>query len=65
MCESNAYMLKDGKEELVMEDVASIEPQGDSLLLRGVLGNPVEVKAKFHKLDLMAHKIILIDESTG
>ncbi len=63
MCESNAYMLKDGKEELVLEDVASVEPQGDLLLLRGVLGNPVEVKGKLHKIDLMAHKIIIVDDS--
>jgi predicted RNA-binding protein len=62
MCESNVYMLRNGKEELVLADVASIEPKGDSYLLRGILGNPVEIKGKLLKLDFMAHKVILIDD---
>jgi len=60
MCESNAYIVRDGKEELVLEDVASMEPQGeDNLLLKGILGNPVQVKARLLKMDFMAHKILL------
>jgi predicted RNA-binding protein len=59
MCESNAYIVRDGKEELVFKDVASLEPQGDNLLLKGVLGNPMEVKARLLKMDFMAHKILL------
>ena len=60
MCESNAYILRDGKEELVFKDVASMEPQGENLLLRGVLGNPLEVKkVRLLKMDFMAHKILL------
>jgi predicted RNA-binding protein len=58
MCESNVYLVRDGKEELVLADVAYIEPKGDSFLLMGILGNTVELKAKLFKLDLMAHKIL-------
>jgi predicted RNA-binding protein len=58
MCESNVYLIRDGKEELVLADVASIEPKGDCFVLEGLLGNRVELKAKLVKLDLMAHKIL-------
>jgi predicted RNA-binding protein len=40
MCESNAYLMRDGKEELVFQDVAVLEPKGDYLLMKGILGNP-------------------------
>ena len=59
MCESNAYIVRDGKEELLFKDVASLEPQGDKMILTGILGNAMEVKAELLKMDLMAHKIIL------
>ena len=61
MCESNVYVLRNGKEELVMADVATIEPRGDVVVLGGILGKPLEVKARLFKLDLMAHKILLIE----
>lgn len=59
MCESNAYIVRDGKEELLVKDVASMEPQGDNLLLKGVLGNATEIKARLIKMDFMEHKILL------
>jgi predicted RNA-binding protein len=59
MCESNAYIVRDGKEELVFKDVASLEPQGENLLLKGVLGDATEVKARLIKMDFMEHKILL------
>jgi len=59
MCESNAYIVRNGKEELVLKDVASMEPQGENLLLKGVLGNATEVKARLLKMDFMEHKILL------
>ncbi len=61
MCESNAYLMRDGKEELVFQDVAVLEPKGDYLLMKGILGNPLEIKAKLVKLDFMSHKILLED----
>jgi len=61
MCESNAYLMRDGKEELVFQDVAVLEPKGDYLLMKGILGNPLEIKAKLVKLDFMGHKILLED----
>ncbi|MFH2093883.1 MAG: CooT family nickel-binding protein [Pseudomonadota bacterium] len=60
MCESNVYLKKNGIEELVMENVAAVTPAGDNLfLLKGLLGERLEVKAIIEDINLMGHKITL------
>ncbi len=59
MCQSNAYLIKNGQEQLVMEDVSLVKPQGDSLLLVGILGESKEIKARIKELQLMDHRILL------
>lgn len=59
MCQSSVYLVKDGREELVMEDVSVIKPQGEELLLVGMLGERKQVKAKIKELQLMDHRILL------
>jgi predicted RNA-binding protein len=59
VCQSSVYLVKDGREELVMEDVSVIKPQGDDLLLVGMLGEKKQVKAKIKELQLMDHRILL------
>ncbi|WP_041279400.1 CooT family nickel-binding protein [Desulfobacula toluolica] len=60
MCESNVYLKKDNNEELIMENVAAISPIGeDTFILKGLLGESMEVKAIIEDINLMGHKIIL------
>ncbi len=59
MCQSTVYMVKDGREEMLMEDVSVITPQGDEILLVGMLGERKKIKAKFKELQLMDHRILL------
>jgi len=60
MCESNVYLRKDNDEKLIMENVAAISPVGkDTFLLKGLLGENMEVKAMIADINLMSHKIIL------
>lgn len=60
MCESNVYLKKDRNEELIMENVAAITPVRDGVfLLRGLLGESMEVKAVIEDINLMGHKITL------
>ncbi len=60
MCESNVYLKKDNNEELIMENVAAINPVDDNtFLLKGLLGESMEVKAIIEDINLMGHKIIL------
>lgn len=61
MCESSVYIKQNDKEELVMENVASITPvDKDRFLLKGLLGEQKEVKGRISDINLMAHRIILV-----
>ena len=59
MCESTAYLKRGDKEEKFFDDVAHLAPKGDKLILTGILGRQMEIKAEIVELDLMAHKIVL------
>lgn len=60
MCESNVYLKTNDLEKLIMENVAAITPAGkDRFVLRGLLGERMEVQGIIEDINLMAHKIIL------
>ncbi len=60
MCESDVYLKKESGEELIMENVAAISPVDEkTFLLKGLLGESMEVKATIEDINLMGHKITL------
>jgi predicted RNA-binding protein len=59
MCESNVFLEKENKEEAVMEDVISIKPHGDELVLTDILGKQIRIKAQIKEINLLDHKVIL------
>ncbi len=59
MCEANAYLVKDGNEELIMKAVDTVEPEEDGLLLVNIFGEQKFVKARVQSLALVDHKLFL------
>jgi predicted RNA-binding protein len=59
MCESTAYILKDGKEELLLESVDILETMNTHVKLVSMFGEEEIVEAKVKTLSLVDHKIIL------
>ena len=59
MCESTVYMLKDGKEELVIESVDLLENNEDQIKLVDMFGQEKTIKARVKALSLVDHKILL------
>lgn len=59
MCESSAYILKDGKEELVLESVDILEHEEGAVNLVNIFGEQKRVKARIKSLSLVDHKIVL------
>ncbi len=59
MCQSSAYMDKNGEKELVMEDVELFEASEDSVRLVNIFGEEKNIKARIKNLYLVDHKIIL------
>ena len=59
MCEANAYIHKDGREELVLESVDLVEPQEDGgFLLVDIFGQQKTVKGRLKSLNLVNHRIV-------
>ncbi|MCP3941365.1 MAG: CooT family nickel-binding protein [Desulfobacteraceae bacterium] len=60
MCESNVYLKENDTEKLIMENVAAITPAGkDTFILKGLLGERMEIAGIIEDINLMEHKIIL------
>jgi predicted RNA-binding protein len=59
MCEAAAYIIKNDQEELFLEDVDIIEPDGDNLRLVSIFGEQKIIRASIVSLNLVNHKVIL------
>ena len=59
MCEANAYMMEDDKEELIMEAVDTVTPDGEGIVLTSIFGEQKFFKAVVHSLSLIDHKVFL------
>jgi len=60
MCELAVYLIENGKEKMLMEDVASIKPEGEQLVLVDLLGRQQIVEARIQELKLLEHKVYLV-----
>ena len=59
MCESTAYILKDGKEEIFLESVDVLENMDGHVKMISMFGEEEIVEARVKTLSLVDHKIIL------
>ncbi|AVX19411.1 Predicted RNA-binding protein [Carboxydocella sporoproducens DSM 16521] len=59
MCEANAYLRQGEKEELLLERVDKIIPQGNELYLENIFGQRKTIKGRIVEMALVDHKIVL------
>lgn len=59
MCEANAYIYHDSKEELFLEEVNRIVPDGDLLIVENIFGDKKLIKGRIKEIILLDHKIII------
>lgn len=58
MCEANAYYIENDQEDLIMESVDIIEPEGaDSWRLVGIFGDQKIIRGRIAAMNLVNHKI--------
>lgn len=59
MCEANAYIVEEGREELLMEAVDIMEPHGpDTWRLVDIFGNQKTVRGRIKSMKLVDHRIL-------
>ena len=59
MCLSKVFLKKNGNQELLLEEVASVRFENDKLYLKTLFGEQKEIKAGIIEIDLMKHNILL------
>jgi predicted RNA-binding protein len=59
MCEANAYIYRDGKEELYLENVDLMRPEGGKIYLRNLFGEQKVFEGEIKEISLLNHKIVL------
>ena len=59
MCESTAFLLKDNREELVLEDVDVVEAGERQVRIVNIFGEEKILEARVRSLSLVNHKILL------
>lgn len=59
MCEANVYIKRDGEEELLLESVYLIRPEGEKIFMVNIFGEQRTVKGRLKRLDLAEERIVI------
>ena len=59
MCEANAYLFRDGKEELILEAVDILENEGNQVRIANIFGEQKVIRGRIKSMSLVNHKILL------
>jgi predicted RNA-binding protein len=59
MCETNAYIEKDGKEELYLENVDVLKPEDGKIFMKNLFGEQKTFEGFIKEISLNKHRIIL------
>jgi predicted RNA-binding protein len=59
MCEANAYIFENGKEELYLENVDVMKPEEGKIFLKNLFGEQKIFEGEIKEISLLRHKIVL------
>lgn len=63
MCQSSVYIEKEGREELLFEDVDYLEAEKGRVKMIDLFGEEKRVRGRIKKFSLLDHKIVLESEN--
>ncbi len=59
MCEASAYLIQDGKEELILENVDELRREGDVIKMVNLFGDQKAIEARIKMISFVENKIVL------
>jgi predicted RNA-binding protein len=59
MCEASAYLVQDGKEELVLENVDELHKEGSTIKMINLFGDQKILEAQIKMISFVENKILL------
>ncbi len=64
MCETNAYLMKGDKEELLIDSVILLRPEDGKIYLRNLLGKELSIQAAIKEINFLDHRLVLTVDQT-
>ena len=58
MCEAHAYVLKNGEEEMLLENVDQVEVEGDEIRIISIFGEQKSLRARIRSYSSTERKIV-------
>jgi len=63
MCEANAYVIRDGREELLLEAVDVVEPrESGGFRLVDIFGSQKMIRGHLKEMNLVNHRILFEED---
>ncbi len=59
MCETNAFVMAAGGEEMLLESLSKIEVKGDSLQLSNIFGDRKELLGRIVEINFQGGKVFI------
>ena len=59
MCEANAFLIKEGRESRIMENVDQLDVEGDEISLVNIFGEQKKIKARIISYNGSNSRIVL------
>ena len=59
MCQTVAYLIEEGKEVPVLEDVVGVSPEEGTVRMVNLFGEEKVVSGRIKRIDLLTHRIII------
>ena len=59
MCEASAYLIQDGKEELILENVDELHREGGTIKIINLFGDQKVLEAHIKMISFVDNKIVL------
>ncbi|MCD6184250.1 MAG: CooT family nickel-binding protein [Deltaproteobacteria bacterium] len=61
MCQASVYFIKNGSEKIIMENVDIMKPEGKNIYFENIFGEKLEIKARIKEMNLVDHRILLVE----
>jgi predicted RNA-binding protein len=59
MCEANAYLVDEGREEMVLDSVDGMDVEGEEIRIVNIFGEQKMLRARFRSYSSAGRKILL------
>jgi predicted RNA-binding protein len=59
MCEASAYLIDDGKEELILENVDELHKEGNAIRIINLFGDQKVLQAEIRMISFVNNRIVL------